>query len=173
MKNPIIILGSSRSFGETRKVIEEIIGKIQTPVIDLKELNISPYDYEHHNSNDDYIPLMEKVIEHDLLVLATPIYWYSMSAVMKIFIDRLSDLLDIRKDIGYKLREKKLFVIASYGGSYTKCFEDTFEQICNYMGMKYEGCSFVSSRNNLELNKENKSQIIKARNVMFSPESTF
>jgi multimeric flavodoxin WrbA len=173
MKNPIIILGSSKSFGKTRKAIEEIIDKIEIPVIDLKELNIGPYDYEHHNSNDDYIPLMEKVIEHDLLVLATPIYWYSMSAVMKIFIDRLSDLLDIRKDIGYKLRGKKLFVIASFNTSLPKGFEDCFEQICNYMGMKYEGCSFICSGNNLELNKKNRSQIIKARNVMFLPESTF
>jgi len=168
MTSPIIILGSSKSFGETRKTIETIINNINVPIIDLNTLNISQYDYEHKNQNDDYITLMERVIEHDIIVLATPVYWYSMSAIMKIFIDRISDLLHLRKDIGYKLRGKKLFVIASYGGSSTKGFGDTFEQICNYMGMEYVGCSLICSSDNLELKKENESEIIKARNIIFT-----
>jgi multimeric flavodoxin WrbA len=170
MKKTIIILGSSRSFGETRKAIEKIIEDIEVPIIDLKELNISAFDYDHHNLSDDYIPLMEKITDYDILVLATPIYWYNMSAIMKIFIDRLSDLLHLRKDIGYKLRGKKLFVVASFNSSRPKSFEDCFQQICDYMGMSYEGCSFICSGNNLELNNENESQIMKAKNIMFSVE---
>ena len=49
---------------------------------------------------------MEKVTEYDIIVLATHVYWYSMSAIMKKFIERLSDLLHLRKDIEYKLRGK-------------------------------------------------------------------
>ena len=168
MTNPIIILGSSKSFGKTRKIIETIINNLDIPIIDLNTLNISDYDYEHKNHNDDYITLMEKVVKHDIIVLATPVYWYSMSAIMKKFIDRLSDLLELRKDIGYKLRGKKLFVIASYGGSSTKGFGDTFEQICNYMGMEYIGCSLICSSDNLELKKENEKNIIMARNIIFT-----
>jgi hypothetical protein len=40
MTNPIIILGSSRSHGETRKAVDLIIGTNQIPIIDLKTLNI-------------------------------------------------------------------------------------------------------------------------------------
>lgn len=37
---------------------------------------------------DDMSEILEKVIWADIIVLATPVYFYSMSAQMKIFIDR-------------------------------------------------------------------------------------
>lgn len=40
-----------------------------------------------------------------------------MSALMKTFIDRWSDLLNIRKDIGRRLTNKELYVITSFGES--------------------------------------------------------
>ena len=85
MTNPIIIVGSSRSSGNTRKAVDLIIGNSSIPIIDLKTLNKSIYDYEHQNKNDDFLPLIEGIMGQDLLVLATPVYWYTMSATMKIF----------------------------------------------------------------------------------------
>ena len=63
MDNPIVILGSSRSFGETRKAVDAILERceVPVPVVDLNTLNISPYDYAYHNSEDDYLTLMEKI----------------------------------------------------------------------------------------------------------------
>ena len=167
MTNAIVILGSSRSFGETRKIVETIIDGSDIPIIDLKSLKISPYDYEYQNQNDDYIPLMEKIIQYDLIILATPVYWYTMSATMKIFIDRLSDLLDIRKNTGRQLRAKKLFVIASFNTSLPKGFEDPFVQTCDYMGMHYQGCSFICSSDNPTFKKSNQTEIAKAKNHIF------
>jgi multimeric flavodoxin WrbA len=141
----VVIFGSSRSFGHTRKVIDDILGLSGISLFDLNNFNISPFDYEHRNSNDDFIPLIEKLIEYDTWIIATPVYWYNMSTQHKIFFDRFSDLLKIRKDLGRKLRGKKLFVIASFGDSYPKGFEDTFEQICKYLGMDYLGSSFLYS----------------------------
>lgn len=141
----IIIFGSSRSFGHTRKVIDDILGSRGINLFDLNNFNISPFDYEHRNRDDDFIPLIEKLIEYDTWIIATPVYWYNMSTQHKIFFDRFSDLLKIRKDLGRKLSGKKLFVIASFGDSYPKGFEDTFEQICKYLGMEYLGSSFIYS----------------------------
>lgn len=166
--DPIIILGSSQSSGGTRLAVESIIGSSAIPVVDLKKLEILPYDYEYRNKEDDYFPLMERIINHDLIVIATPVYWYSMSAIMKAFIDRLSDLLDIRKDLSRLLRGKNLFVIASFGTSLPRGFEDPFEQTCDYMGMHYQGCSFIYHGNNSELQKGNLSMIEKGRKVLFS-----
>jgi multimeric flavodoxin WrbA len=143
MNKAIIILGSSRSHGNTRKVVDQILDQCDTPLVDLNTLSIKPYDYEYLNQADDFIPLIERIVEFDTIVIATPIYWYTMSALMKIFIDRISDLIDIRKDLGRKLRGKKLFVIASFGTSLPKGFEDTFEQTCQYLGIEYLGTSFV------------------------------
>lgn len=98
--NPIIILGSSRSDGDTLQAIKAVTKERTVPIIDLKNLNISPYDYAYENKHDDFITLAEKMVQHNPIVLATPVYWYTMSALMKTFIDRWSDLLDIRKDLG-------------------------------------------------------------------------
>ncbi|MFK7967768.1 MAG: flavodoxin family protein [Rickettsiaceae bacterium] len=170
MTNPIIIIGSSRSHGETRKAVDLIVGSHNIPTIDLKTLNISIYDYEHQNKNDDFIPLMEGIMEHDLIVLATPVYWYTMSATMKIFLDRLTDLFEIRKDLGRKLCGKKLFIISTVGKtSLPQGFEDAFWQTAKYLNMEYEGCSFICSdnNNNIEAKRFKEIEVEKARNILF------
>ena len=167
MTTPIVILGSSRSFGNTQKAVQLIIGGNQDiPIIDLKSLNITPYDYTHRNKNDDCLPLMEQALSHSLLILATPIYWYTMSAHMKIFIDRLSDFLSIRKDIGRKLRGKNLFVIASFETSLPKNFEDPFSHTCEYLGINYQGCSYIYFGKDSSLLVRNKAEINKAQSVL-------
>jgi len=168
MNKTIVILGSSRSFGNTKKAVIQILGDEIVPIIDLNSLEIKPYDYEYKNKNDDYIKLMELVVNYEVIILATPIYWYCMSATMKIFIDRLSDLLDIRKDLGRLLRGKRLFVISSFSTSLPRAFEDPFEQTCNYMGIKYEGCSFIYFGQDEKLLNNNQGEIIKAKKTIFS-----
>ena len=133
-------------------------------LVDLNNLDITPYDYEHCNLSDDFIPLIERIVTYDKIIIATPVYWYSMSTQVKIFLDRFSDILTIRKDLGRKLRGKKLFVLASFNSSYPRGFEDTFEQICEYMEMEYLGTSFVySGTKNLEFLRNNISQVEKAK----------
>lgn len=167
MQNPIVILGSNRSNGKTKETIDDILGSNQGEIVDLNQLDISPYDYEHKNIGDDYIPLMRKVVEHEIIVLATPIYWYSVSTIMKIFIDRVTDLITIEKDLGRKLRGKKLFVIASYNTSIPKSFEDPIEQTCNYLGIEYLGCSYICSNLESALATDNDLAIDKARKILF------
>ena len=168
MAYPIVILGTSNSAGRTRKAIDTIIGDKKTPIVDLNTIKISPYDYQHKNQDDDYIALMEKITnENDLIVLATPVYWYTMSAQMKIFIDRITDLLSLKKEIGRKLRGKSLFIITSYNTSLPKAFEAPFEQTAKYLGITYKGCSYIYNGENPELLENNKQAIEKAKKVMF------
>ena len=167
MPGPIIIFGSSRSRGETWKAIQAVIDNKTIPIIDLNEFAISPFDYDHRNKSDDFIPLMEKVINHDPIILATPVYWYTMSAQMKIFIDRCADLLKIRKDLGRALQGKTLFVIASYGTSLPRGFEDAFDQSCEYMDMKYGGCCYYYTGKDPDLLNTNPGQVEICRKKLF------
>lgn len=96
--NPIIIFGSSRSDGDTLEAIKAVIKNRSVPIIDLKNLNIAHYDYNYENKQDDFLALAESMVQHNPIILATPVYWYTMSALMKTFIDRWSDLLDIRSE---------------------------------------------------------------------------
>ena len=167
IKSSIIIFGSSRDHGNTRKVIDEIIGDLSLPLINLNDFKISPFDYEHRNVADDFISLIERIVHYNTLIIATPVYWYQMSTQHKIFFDRFSDLLTIRKDLGRKLSGKNLFVISSCQSSYPRGFEDTWQQICDYFGMSYLGASFIySGVDNNQYLKNNIDHIAKAKAVL-------
>jgi len=157
-KNPLIILGSSRSDGHTVRAIKTVIKENPVSIVDLRNLNISHYDYDYAHANDDFIPLAEQIVRHDPIILATPVYWYTMSALMKTFIDRWSDLLHFRKDIGYRLVDRDLYVIASYGDSMPRGFEDAFSQTCDYLNMRYKGCYYFYSGEHPELGRDNVSR---------------
>lgn len=108
-------------------------------LIDLTDFNISYYDYEHKNRNDDFIDLIKRITEnYDVLIFATPVYWYAMSGIMKVFFDRLSDLLTIEKDLGRKLRNKHMAVIScSNGNNLGDSFWLPFKYSAEYLGMNY------------------------------------
>ena len=126
----------------------------------MLDYTIGPFDYEFKNSNDDFLPLMEKVIsQYDTIVFATPVYWYNMSGTMKIFFDRLSDLLHYKKDLGRQLRGKKMAMISNSGENDLKNgYTMPFQESANYLGMHYLGDMHSWFSNN-EIAQEAKEQI--------------
>jgi hypothetical protein len=63
-----------------------------------------------------------------------------MSAVMKTFFDRISDLLKIRKDLGRKLRGKTMAVVSCAADEeYEEGFDMPFRESARYLGMTYLG----------------------------------
>jgi len=141
MNKILIIKGSSRKEGNTQKVIARLNKDHEFDVIDLLDYQIGPFHYNFDNHTDDFIPLMEKVTEqYDTLIFATPVYWYNMSGIMKIFFDRFSDLLHYRKDLGRKLRGKSMAMISNSAGNDRKeGYEMPFRESANYLGMEYLG----------------------------------
>lgn len=139
--NKLVILGSSRKDGDTKKIVDELVGVSHWDFIDLNDYDISYYDYEHQNLDDDYLSLMQKIIDgYDVLIFATPVYWYSMSGIMKVFFDRLTDLLDIEKELGRKLRGKSMAALScSLGDNLGEHFWLPFEETARYLGMNYLG----------------------------------
>lgn len=151
----VIISGSSRNDGDTKTLTNELVKKSNWDSIDLNDYNIGYYDYMYQNRNDDYIKLMQKIInKYDTLVFATPVYWYSMSGIMKVFFDRITDLLEIEKDLGRKLRGKNMAAIScSIGNNLGDIFWLPFSETANYLGMEYLGNlhTITGKKNDLEL----------------------
>lgn len=141
MKKGIIILGSSNSKGETFTVSKFISDQTQFPVIDLKTKTILPFDYEFNNRNDDFLPLIKEIVNnYEIIIFATPVYWYTMSGTMKIFFDRISDCLKIEKEMGRKLRGMEMGVLSCGSGRDLKHgFHMPFIESANYLGMEYVG----------------------------------
>lgn len=135
----VIILASARSDGNTAKMANLIGNHLKADIIDLRSYQIGHYDYEHNYREDDFIELFRnKIIKAETIIFATPVYWYSMSGRMKVFLDRMTDLLKIEKDLGRQLRGKNLAVFTtSNGGNLENDFWRPFVETADYLGMNY------------------------------------
>ena len=136
-----LIVGSARKDGDTANLISKIKQFVDWNVIDLNDFRIGFFDYNHSNKDDDYLTLMRDIISnYQTLIFVTPVYWYSMSGRMKVFFDRITDLLTIEKELGRQLRGKKMGVLTvSTGGNLGETFWLPFSESANYLGMEYLG----------------------------------
>lgn len=138
MDDAIIIFGSSRSDGNTRKYANYIQAKLDCDLVDLVEKKINYYDYQHTNSDDDFLSIAESIINKDHIIFITPVYWYSMSARMKTFFDRLTDLTTIRKELGKSLQGKKVHLLScSWNNKKVENFEMPFDATAKYFKMDF------------------------------------
>lgn len=141
MSKTIVIMGSSNPFGDTYGVCKSIVDKHGFKFQDLNELVIMPYDYEHENKDDDFLGFMRHVVKsYDTIILATPVYWYSMSGILKNFLDRFTDLLTIEKEIGRQLRGKSMLALSvSKSDDCPEEYPMPFERTANYLAMEWKG----------------------------------
>jgi multimeric flavodoxin WrbA len=147
MLSTIALLSSSRRLGNTGQLIDRIASELNIEVVDLASLRISSYDYDHSNRNDDFEPLMRRVLAHDQIIFATPIYWYAVSPAMKVFLDRISDLLEIPDLLseGRRLRGKNAYVVCtSIGDEPSGEFMGAFLETFSYLGMQFGGVAHVN-----------------------------
>ena len=165
-KKIYIIVGSSRNPGNTWTVANELKNFKETELVDLLSLEVSYFDYEHNNRDDDFIPLMKRMLsDASAIVFLTPIYWYTMSAVMKTFLDRFSDLLKIEKELGRRLRGLSMAVLSTSESEDAPFhFDEPFQLSAEYLGMNYCGYEHTVVSNSL-LQGESKK---KALNLMLN-----
>ena len=141
MNKTVIIQASSRSNGDTNTVVSYVASKYGYDIIDLYQKKIGHYDYEFKSVNDDFLPTITEIIEtYDTIIFATPVYWYSMSGVLKVFFDRISDLLVNHKTLGRQLRGKQMAMISCSNANDLKDgFDMPFKESAHYLGMTYLG----------------------------------
>ena len=163
MPNAIALFASSRRNGNTGQLMDRIAAELNIEVVDLSSRRIAPYDYEHRNRDDDFEPLMKRVLEFEQIVFASPVYWYAVSPPMKVFIDRITDLLelpDLLSD-GRRLRGKTGYVVCTSiydeaPRSFVGSFTDTFDYLgMNFGGIAHANCrdGYDSARHGLEAEK--------------------
>ena len=154
MNSAIAIIGSSRRNGNTGKLIDLISRELNIEVIDLNTKYITPFDYEHKNFDDDFLPTMNHILNFNNIIFASPVYWYSMSAQMKVFIDRMSDFLSLEelKDIGRQLRSKTGYIVStSISEKADSSFLDSFTNTFDYLGMSVGSAIHVNCNTGFSL----------------------
>jgi hypothetical protein len=76
---PLVILGSARPDGKTRRAVEIAFPKNANLVV-LSRHHIGGYDYVHSNDDDDFRLVVDAILKNERIVFATPVYWYAISA---------------------------------------------------------------------------------------------
>jgi len=152
---PVYINGSSRKGGHTTAIAKLLSGAENHNVIHLLDYNMGFFEYDNSNNDDDFIPLIKELAESDVWVFLTPVYWYSMSARMKTFFDRLSDLLKWEKDIYKKIRNIRWYAL-SCGSDDAEVpgFFEPFKRSAEYLDIQYMGDIHVWKDNRLPMEEE-------------------
>lgn len=157
-KKILVILGSPRKKGNSTTLAEGIIKGAEAAGaaverIFLHGLNIAPcqacYACRKPKSrscaiDDDMQFIYQKLVEADAWVIASPVYWFTMSAQTKLFMDRCFALFNIKKEA---LAGKNIAVAMSYADAdpfisgcvnALRTFQDAFAYVgANIVGMVY------------------------------------
>lgn len=117
MNDVTVILGSVRSDGNAAKLVERLSENLgeQLNVFDLSKLNIEHSEYERYDDRDDFRSVVAMMLQSQHIVFATPVYWYAMSATLKVVSDRLTDLLHdpIDRISGRSLAGRNVWLIST------------------------------------------------------------
>lgn len=145
-----VLYGGGRPNGNTETLTKKVIEGIVVEEIHLKDYLIEPIIDKRHDQegfsevHDEYNLIIDCILKHDILIFSTPIYWYSMTGIMKKFVDRWSHTL---RDSNYpdfkkQLSSKKVYVIAVGGDNpYMTGLPmiQQFQHIFNFVGITFEG----------------------------------
>jgi multimeric flavodoxin WrbA len=164
----LVLLGSPRKKGNSAVLAGEIVkgaeaSGAQCEVLYIHGMKISPcqscYVCQKKDSkgcaiDDDMQAIYPKLIEADAWVIASPVYWFTMSAQTKLWMDRCFALLAYGKN-PFK---KKIAIAMSYGDTdpfSSGCVNAlrTFQDSFRYVGAEIVGMVYGSALEGGEISK--------------------
>lgn len=145
----LILQGSSRPDGDTALVAGRLRDALDAPagaLVDLTALGLRPFDYAQPEKDDGLRDLLARMGRTRHLVFATPVYWYAMSAPMKLFFDRLTDVLLDRasRPLGRALAGSNVWLLATGSDSELPMgFAEPFRRTADYFDMVWRDACYV------------------------------
>ena len=130
----VAIVGSPRLKGNTNYLVDQALNEAaklgaQTEKIVLSQYQVNPClghddcpSFESCQQKDDTGWILDRFREADGVILATPVYYYNVSAQMKAFLDRNYFLY--KHDQKYKARAAGIIIVAEQMG-----IEDTLHTL--------------------------------------------
>jgi multimeric flavodoxin WrbA len=159
----LALCGSPRKKGNSTLLANHIIAGAESEgatieSIYLNGLNIKPcqgcYACQEEGSkgcviNDDMQEIYSKIIKADALIIASPVYWFNMSAQTKIFMDRCMALYNETPEKG-PLYCKNIAIAMTYGDKdafSSGCVNAlrTFQNAYNFVGADIVGMVYGSA----------------------------
>lgn len=146
--NIMVLLGSSRRNGNTEYLVEEALKGVNYKSVYLLDVHMDPIVDQRHESNgfddvdDEYEKLFKEFLNQDIIVFATPLYWFGMSGQMKTFFDRWSQYMrEDQYNFKEKMSQKKAYVIITGENPPPKTAAlpliQQFQYIFEYVGIEF------------------------------------
>ena len=163
------VLGSPRKDGNTSKILETYLQGVKAAYRDADVTIVYPNEEDIKPCmgcnackggspkkciiDDDMKQYYPKLNEADVIVLATPVYWFNMTAQIKTFIDRMYGL-----DFKSFPAGKKLVLLISYGdndmiSSGAVNISNSLKQMAKFLGIEFLA-EFGVSSNQQQTSKE-------------------
>lgn len=181
MKKATIVLGSPNIRGNTARLVDAMISGMESENIIIKKYELSKLKQLNHcvgcNSckkndthkcvfDDGLNDIISEARSSDLLVIASPIYFFNFNSLTKVFIDRLFYSSELDNDNNL-LKGKNVAMLITYGldnvmESGAKNALQSFYDISKFVGLKIAGIVYGSIGDN---DKENDILLHKARSL--------
>jgi multimeric flavodoxin WrbA len=154
----VFVQGSPRKNGNTRAVTQVVIASARENGAEVAQIDATQLAFKEPGcvgcqkcqQSKDFICAFDDEVAHnvaglaeyDVIVLATPLYWWSYSAQLKILVDRMYSLSKILDPGNFqsRLSGKTLALVATAGGP----IEDNLELLVRQWKKPADllGCSF-------------------------------
>ena len=163
MANKIVFIqGSPRKKGNTRAAARIAIESAKENGAEVTEIDATALSfkepgcigcYKCQNSdeyrcglNDEVAEKVATLPEYNAIVLSTPLYWWSYTAQLKIFVDRMFSLSKISSESYTSLLSGKVLgLIATAGGPYEnnlELLENQWKKPADMLECKFISCLF-------------------------------
>ncbi|KZB82607.1 flavodoxin family protein [Amycolatopsis regifaucium] len=148
----LFLLGSARAGGNTemlaRRAAKELPRSVKQRWIRTSELPLAPFVDRKHDG-DDFVPpagneraLFDATMAATDLVIASPVYWYSVSASVKLYFDHWAAWLD-QPELRFKerMRGKTLWGVSALAErpEQAEPLIGTLRKTAGYLGMHWGG----------------------------------
>ncbi|MFC4558326.1 flavodoxin family protein [Virgibacillus kekensis] len=165
-----VIYGSTRADSNTELLTEQAIQGLDVERIILRNYAIQPIEDGRHapegfkDVKDDHKALFSKMVESDIIIFSTPIYWYGMSGTMKNFVDRWSHTMRDPEFADFKERmaQKQAFLITAGGDDpYLKGLPlvQQFKYICDFVNLPFGGYVLGKANKPGEIKQDKKAMV--------------
>ncbi|MHB8111105.1 MAG: flavodoxin family protein [Syntrophorhabdaceae bacterium] len=152
MKNAVILFGSPRKKGNTAELARTMAATLKgkgwgVRTLYLNDLNLRPCQGCYVclpagicRIHDDMKDVRKYILESDLIVYATPIYWFGPSSQLKLVMDRSIAFMD--EKFTSRIKGKNAVTLTTFGDeSYDSCQPaiDMFKKTFELLGVIYAG----------------------------------
>lgn len=135
MKRILFVNGSPNHNGHTAAMAKRLIAGKEYETLDLIDYKIYPLGQSFED--DQFEAVIQKMLEADVLVMGSPVYWHSMTGQFRTLLDRIYE-----SPLKHQLRGKELYFLFQGAGPSSAMLEAgnyTMGIFCRLFGLQYRG----------------------------------